>query len=108
MALSGRHIEIRGVVQGVGFRPWVFQAALRNALTGRVWNDSAGVKIDVFGDGDTLSHFVDFLGAGAPPAARVREIEWRVIPFETLDAFDIVESHATPVQIGRASCRERV
>jgi len=98
MPQQGRHIEIRGVVQGVGFRPWVFQAASRFGLTGRVWNDSAGVKIDAFGDGDALSCFVDLLGTDAPPAARVREIEWRALPFESLGSFEIVESHATPVR----------
>jgi len=95
MAQQGRHIDIRGIVQGVGFRPWVFQVANHLALTGRVCNDSSGVRIDAFGDDATLTKFVDILGSDAPPAARVREIEWRSIPFEPLNSFSIIESAAT-------------
>ena len=50
MPFQGRHIEIRGVVQGVGFRPFVYQTAQRFGITGRVRNDSTGVMIDAFGD----------------------------------------------------------
>ena len=49
MRRAGRHIEIRGVVQGVGFRPWVHSLAVRAGVTGRVRNDSSGVMIDAFG-----------------------------------------------------------
>jgi hydrogenase maturation protein HypF len=92
VTVHGRHIEIRGVVQGVGFRPWVYQLARVNGLTGRVWNDSTGVMIDAFGDDVRLALFLDQLSQQAPPAARVREIEWSVIPYETLDGFGIIES----------------
>ncbi|HEX7191482.1 MAG TPA: carbamoyltransferase HypF [Thermoanaerobaculia bacterium] len=96
MPRHGRHIEIRGVVQGVGFRPWVYQLATREHVTGSVRNDSTGVVIDVFGDDDALSRFTDDLEHDAPPAARVREIAWRLIPFEPLNAFTIAESEASP------------
>ena len=45
----GRRIEIRGIVQGVGFRPWVYRAGAEDGLTGRVRNDATGVTIDAFG-----------------------------------------------------------
>ncbi len=90
--VHGRHIEIRGVVQGVGFRPWVYQLARANALTGRVWNHSTGVAIDAFGREANLSHFLDQLAQQTPPAARVREIEWRTIPIQPVDGFTIVDS----------------
>jgi len=93
MALSGRHIEIRGVVQGVGFRPWVWQLATRHRVTGRVWNDARGVQIDAFG-GD-LDRFLDRLSSEAPAAARVREIEWRTIAAEDAATFEIVASEST-------------
>ena len=92
MRKAGRHIEIRGVVQGVGFRPWVYQLAVRDGVAGRVRNDSSGVIIDAFGSDEVLDAFILHLGAGAPPAARVRELEWKVIPFEDVDAFSIVAS----------------
>ena len=46
MNLGGIHIEIRGTVQGVGYRPWVFQLARRMDIRGAVRNDSRGVSID--------------------------------------------------------------
>ena len=80
MPKHGRHIEIRGVVQGVGFRPWVYQLATRERVTGSVRNDSTGVIIDAFGDDGALVRFTETLETEAPPAARVREIAWRLIP----------------------------
>jgi hydrogenase maturation protein HypF len=93
--VHGRHIEIRGVVQGVGFRPWVYQLARVHGVTGRVWNDSKGVAIDAFGDEPRLGVFLHELEGQTPPAARVREIDWRVIPFEPVHGFSIVESDAS-------------
>ncbi|MGZ5440881.1 MAG: carbamoyltransferase HypF [Thermoanaerobaculia bacterium] len=88
----GRHIEIRGVVQGVGFRPWVYQLAARDGVTGRVRNDSAGVIIDAFGSDEAIDAFMAHLGAGGPPAAQIRELEWQPIPFENASEFSIVAS----------------
>src|SRR4051812_12170459 len=92
MALQGRHIEIRGVVQGVGFRPWVWQLADRLHVAGRVWNDAHGVEIGAFGDGQALELFPGRLTREPPPAARVREIEWRAIAAEAAATFEIVAS----------------
>ena len=92
MPFQGRHIEIRGVVQGVGFRPWVYQLAHRDGIAGRVLNDSRGVLIDAFGASEALDRFLDDLAAGGPPAARVRELEWSSIPFEPVSDFMIVQS----------------
>ena len=88
----GRHIEIRGIVQGVGFRPWVYRLARQNGLAGRVSNDSRGVTIDAFGPGRALEAFLDSLSASPPPASRIREVEWRPIPPEAASDFEIVES----------------
>ncbi len=92
MPLHGRHIEIRGVVQGVGFRPWVWQLAARYHVTGRVWNDAYGVQIEAFGEDEILDHFLDRLTNEAPPAARVREVEWRSIAADESESFEIVAS----------------
>src|SRR4030095_531808 len=45
---AGRRIESRGIVQGVGFRPWVYRLAHEEGITGRVRNDDAGVTIEAF------------------------------------------------------------
>ena len=88
----GRHIEIRGVVQGVGFRPWVYQLATRDGIAGRVRNDSSGVIIDAFGTAEAIENFTLDLGKSMPAAARVREIDWETIPYEPVDEFSIVAS----------------
>jgi len=54
MIRVGRRIEIRGVVQGVGFRPWVYRLATEGGLAGRVRNDESGVTVDAFGSEDAL------------------------------------------------------
>ena len=47
--VAGRRIEVRGIVQGVGFRPWVYRLAHEEGIRGRVRNDGAGVTIEAFG-----------------------------------------------------------
>lgn len=95
--LQGRRIEIRGTVQGVGFRPWVWQLATCESVVGRVWNDAAGVVIEAFAERDVLDRFIDRLATDAPPAARVREMEWHAIPAESdAPSFRITESEASP------------
>jgi acylphosphatase len=92
MAQHGRHIEVCGVVQGVGFRPWVFQLAMRDHVSGRVWNHSTGVAIDAFGDDQALERFTSDLRSDAPRAAGVRDVSWRMIPFSEAAGFTIAQS----------------
>ncbi len=80
--ISGRRIRIRGIVQGVGFRPWVYRQAHRAGVTGRVHNDAAGVTIDAFGDAERLDEFVAALQVDPPPAASVAELSCAPIPAE--------------------------
>ncbi|MGH9941072.1 MAG: carbamoyltransferase HypF [Pyrinomonadaceae bacterium] len=68
-------IQVRGIVQGVGFRPFVFALARRHALRGLVLNNTAGVLIDVEGDGDAIEQFIDEINTGAPPLALVESVE---------------------------------
>ncbi len=95
MPVQGRHIEIRGVVQGVGFRPFVYQLAQRTGVTGRVRNDSTGVVIDAFASTDVLDAFVEQLSSEAPPAAVVRDVDWTAIPVEDVPTFVITPSAST-------------
>jgi hydrogenase maturation protein HypF len=92
MSKVGRHIEIRGIVQGVGFRPWVFQLAKRTGVTGRVRNDSCGVVIDAFGNDEAVDSFTDALSRNPPPAARIRDLAWEPRSFQPVPDFAIVPS----------------
>jgi hydrogenase maturation protein HypF len=94
MTLGGLHIEIRGTVQGVGYRPWVFQLARRMDIRGAVRNDSRGVAIDAFGASDALERFVIALRSDPPPAARVRSVTYQPIPFAGHSAFAIAGTMA--------------
>lgn len=90
----GRRIEIRGTVQGVGFRPWVYRMARETAVAGRVRNDPAGVTIDTFGPESAIDAFVDRLAhdPSRPPAAIVEHVETVPIPAEDTADFQIVQS----------------
>ena len=92
MTIEGRRIEIRGTVQGVGFRPWIWRLARENGIGGRVSNDSRGVTIEAFGGNRALQSFLDGIRAAPPPAAEIREISSLPIPPEPSREFVIVPS----------------
>ncbi|MHC4180071.1 MAG: acylphosphatase, partial [Planctomycetota bacterium] len=68
-------IAVRGVVQGVGFRPFVYNAARSAGLTGWVRNEADTVRIEVQGDPDQLEAFVARLRHAHPPQARIDRME---------------------------------
>ncbi len=83
---------MRGTVQGVGFRPWIYRLACEEGLSGRVRNDARGVTIEAFGRPDALAAFRKRLGTEVPPAALLRVVQEEVIPVEPLPGFAIVPS----------------
>ena len=72
---SACSIKVRGVVQGVGFRPFVFRLAQANTLAGWVLNGDEGVEIFLEGADQALQAFITALGTDAPPAARITDIQ---------------------------------
>ncbi|MEQ9257672.1 MAG: carbamoyltransferase HypF [Roseovarius sp.] len=88
-----RRIRVRGQVQGVGFRPFVWQLARRMGLRGEVLNDPEGVLIHACGD--NLDAFEAALSAEAPPLARVDAVESRPEPRALPEGFEIVASQGT-------------
>ena len=83
-------LRVRGRVQGVGFRPFVYTLARRHGLTGWVRNDAQGVAIEVEGAATAL--FADQVRRFAPPLARVDAVESRPIPCVGDGAFRIEAS----------------
>ncbi|MBI4867114.1 MAG: carbamoyltransferase HypF [Candidatus Wallbacteria bacterium] len=73
--IKGRAIAVRGVVQGVGFRPFVHELAGRLGLSGWVKNLGSEVRIEVEGDEAGLDEFVKELTRSAPPLARIASVE---------------------------------
>ncbi len=74
MAAARHHISVRGQVQGVGFRPFVYRLATELGLGGVVGNDSHGAWIEVEGEPAALTAFLRRLVAEAPPLARIHEV----------------------------------
>lgn len=75
-----RRLRVRGVVQGVGFRPFVYRHARSLGLAGWVRNDGAGVEIEVQGSEARIDTFIRGLVTAAPPLARIDAVEPEVIP----------------------------
>ncbi len=69
--MSALSIRIAGLVQGVGFRPFVWRLAQQGAIRGSVWNDAAGVGIEAWGEPASLYRFLGRLHHEAPPLARI-------------------------------------
>jgi hydrogenase maturation protein HypF len=73
-AVARKRVQVAGLVQGVGFRPFVYRLAKDRRLTGWVRNTSRGVEIEAEGDLDSLESFILALAAQAPPLARVEAV----------------------------------
>ena len=85
-------IHITGIVQGVGFRPFVYKQAIRQGLTGWVCNTSAGVDIEVNGESGEISNFINYIKSDTPPLARIDSIEYHQIPVYPYGSFEILHS----------------
>ena len=89
-SLEALHLDVFGVVQGVGFRPFVVRLASRFGLSGWVKNDGRGVQIHVEGQGpEGPASFVRALSAERPPLARIEKISKRVVPPRGFRSFQV-------------------
>ncbi len=86
---GGLRLRVSGVVQGVGFRPFVHRLALRHGLRGWVCNTAGDVSIEIEGAPEALDGFLDALRAEAPPLARVEAITFEPAPALGRDGFEI-------------------
>ncbi|HUA16797.1 MAG TPA: carbamoyltransferase HypF [Verrucomicrobiae bacterium] len=93
-ALSRLRVTLRGAVQGVGFRPFVYRLATEMSLTGWVLNSSAGLVVEVEGTADQLTRFEQRLERERPKASvvTVRESAW--LPVQGFTTFEIHHSEA--------------
>jgi hydrogenase maturation protein HypF len=90
---AGRQIRVRGMVQGVGFRPNVWRLATQCGIAGRVCNDGEGVLIQAWGAVSALDDFAARLRSEAPPLARIDVIECRAIASDKVPReFSIAQS----------------
>jgi len=88
-----KQIAVSGIVQGVGFRPYVYRLANERQLSGSVRNTAAGVVIEVQGAGEAVDDFLTRLPAQSPPLARITAVSVRDLPCNGDRRFEIVASH---------------
>jgi hydrogenase maturation protein HypF len=87
-----RQLHVRGIVQGVGFRPFVYKLATSLGLTGFVFNSSSGVTIEVEGDATVIHTFIDSVELDPPPLAEILEVTVSEMTAVGSAGFDILES----------------
>jgi hydrogenase maturation protein HypF len=87
-----REVRVRGVVQGVGFRPFVYALATELGLSGGVRNDSEGVLAEVQGSEAEVEAFCRRVATDAPPLAAVEQVGWTPLPPRPVSGFVITAS----------------
>lgn len=90
-----RVITVRGIVQGVGFRPFVYNLAREKSLTGFVKNQSGIVNIEVEGSAVHLNQFLDTLENHPPPLAVIEELQCQTVPIKQDNEFQILKSETS-------------
>ncbi len=102
---------IKGLVQGVGFRPFICRLASKHGLLGEVDNRTDGVSVIIQGDMKTIDRFSNDILQNAPPASQIKSIEINEAQFPGYDCFRIassknIENHITEVSPDIAVCQE--
>ena len=97
---TGLSIRVTGLVQGVGFRPFVWNLAASLEVTGRVLNDGGGVLIEAFGPQEKLASFVERLSLDAPLLARVDAVSVKPMDGDAPETFEIAASEGGAVSTG--------
>lgn len=101
MEIEGAEFRVRGLVQGVGFRPTVWRLATARHITGEVLNDGDGVLIRAWGSQGSLIDFESALTLEAPPLAHVVSVERRLLLEEPqAGSFRIAESRQSCITTG--------
>ena len=85
-------IRIRGIVQGVGFRPFIHRLVREHGLKGNIRNTSSGVTLTLEGEAERLAAFLTELPEKAPPLSVIEEIQTLEIPFQGFADFRIIGS----------------
>jgi hydrogenase maturation protein HypF len=109
--LRRRGVVVRGVVQGVGFRPFVYRLATEEGLAGAIGNDTEGVTIEVEGPTARVATFLERLRLEVPPLARIDSIIARDLEVTGEHGFRIVPSEihgrvSTGIPADAATCAD--
>lgn len=88
-------IRVEGIVQGVGFRPYIFRIASDMELNGFVRNDTEGVFIKICSEKKTAGQFIKEIKNNPPPLSIIKSISLKISPSEKFDTFEVVQSRIT-------------
>jgi len=106
--IAGRRIKVEGIVQGVGFRPFVYTLAVRHGLAGWVRNTAGSVEIEIEGPAEALDAFSTDLMEEGPPLAHIDRLGQEDVVPQGLDRFQIERSldsgGSQPVSPDVATC----
>jgi hydrogenase maturation protein HypF len=101
--LQTYEIKIYGVVQGVGFRPFVYRIAQKLCLNGWVKNTSECVEIQINCKHDKLTQFIETIKSQKPPASEIFSIEFKQVENREFNTFEIIKSSGTSEKITEVS-----
>ncbi|MGD9679950.1 MAG: carbamoyltransferase HypF [Candidatus Obscuribacterales bacterium] len=109
-------MRVQGIVQGVGFRPFIYRLAREHGIAGWVLNDHTGVEIHIEGANEKIEAFLSELPDRIPPLARIDAIDSRPCDAEEFEEFEIVESRSgdkittgiSPDMVVCASCLDEL
>ena len=90
--MQAAEVKIKGIVQGVGFRPFIHRLVRERGLKGTIRNTSSGVTMELEGEEASIRRFLADLPAEAPPLAVIESITSREIPMKGFEAFTIIGS----------------
>ncbi|ACC97948.1 (NiFe) hydrogenase maturation protein [Elusimicrobium minutum Pei191] len=93
-----KRILINGVVQGVGFRPFIYKSALKFRLSGFVQNTSAGVITEAQGSKENINKFILFIKQNCPPQAKIEDLKITDIKEKKEKGFLIIASKKDNIQ----------
>ena len=91
-------VQVFGIVQGVGFRPFVYQLATDLALSGFVYNDGEGVIVEIEGEQISLHRFKEHLSTSPPPLSRIDRVDFEEIETVGETVFRIIDSKQSRVE----------
>lgn len=99
--LTAKQIRIEGIVQGVGFRPFIYRLAQERQLAGTVFNDSRGVQIDIEGKPPAVNDFLAAIEAELPPLASISRIDVAEAQVAGIEGFGIIESRSNADRVAQ-------
>ena len=103
MNLIAKEILVKGLVQGVGFRPFIYRLAHANNLLGTVENNNLGVRIVIQGKENDIINFIEVLPSSIPEASHINQLEVKTINPNKFSDFSIIKIKSLSQEVTEVS-----